>query len=299
MECSTCGGTYDGALCVRCLARFAESSELTRPSEQPLPEIPGVEILEPIGRGGMSVVYKARQGERVVALKVLSAPELAARFEREAEALGALSHPNIVRRYGCGRAGDALWIAMEFVEGDDLRRRLRPGRLPPDEALRIATEVCDALEYAHGRGVLHRDIKPENVLLDRTSRVKLADFGLAKLAGGANLTGSGAVLGTTRYMAPEQAGAARDVDARADLYSLGAVFYEMLTGISAVGRFLPPAQKAGVDPRFDRVVLKLLCVDPAGRHASAAELRADLEKLARPPSLLDRVRDKLWYPPTE
>ncbi len=147
---------------------------------------------------------------------------------------------------------------MEFVDGLNLRGLIRKGQLKPEEALRIVPQICEALQYAHDEGIIHRDIKPENILLDRRGNVKIADFGLAKLLGTMSpdsaLTGSRQVIGTLRYMAPEQMETPLAVDHRADIYSLGVVFYEMLTGELPLGRFAPPSKKVQVDVRLDEVV---------------------------------------------
>jgi serine/threonine protein kinase len=214
------------------------------------PQLEGIEL---IGIGGMGRVYKARQPslDRLVALKVLPGdkadhPEWIERFTREARALARLNHPNIVRVHDFGTATIAghtqPYLMMEFVDGVNLRQAMQAGALSAREALAIVPKLCDALHYAHEHDVLHRDIKPENVLIDSEGRVKLVDFGLAKLRDEAQaaftLTQSGAKLGTIAYMAPEQIEKPGDVDHRADIYSLGVVFYEMLTGELPLGRFL-------------------------------------------------------------
>src|SRR4029434_1066198 len=154
------------------------------------------------------------------------------------------------------------YLMMEFVDGVNLRQAMKAGRFSPGEALSIVPKVCEALQYAHEQGILHRDIKPENILLDAKGRVKIADFGIAKLVGedrpNLTLTNTGAALGTPHYMAPEQLESPADVDHRADIYSLGVVFYELLTGELPIGRFAPPSRKSSVDPRVDEVVLRTL-----------------------------------------
>jgi len=256
----------------------------------------GLEVLGLIGRGGMGVVYKARQIalDRIVALKVLSPrlaadPEFASRFHREARALAALGHPGIVQVHDFGREGDRYYLVMEHLDGS-LRGRLRAGPLPPAEAVRILGQLCEAFDYAHGQGIVHRDIKPENILLDRHGRARVADFGLAKMIGGSapgegsTLTQAHVVLGTPRYMAPEQAMGARDLDHRADIYALGVVLHEMLTGetpsgtgAGAVGR------DARLDPRLRSVLRRALDAEPERRYARAGELaKAVADALARP-----------------
>src|SRR4030095_15862955 len=172
------------------------------------------------------------------------------------------NHPNIVSVYDFGQAGGFYFLLMEFVDGVNLREAMRAGIFSPGEALAIVPRICDALQFAHEEGILHRDIKPENILLDAKGRVKIADFGIAKLVGDnraeATLTATGAALGTPHYMAPEQLEKPSAVDHRADIYSLGVVFYEMLTGELALGRFAPPSSKATMDERVDEIVLRAL-----------------------------------------
>jgi eukaryotic-like serine/threonine-protein kinase len=252
---------------------------------------PQLEILGLLGAGGMGAVYKARQRglDRLVALKILPPqisqdPAFAERFSREARALARLNHPNVVAVYDLGQTGDLYYFLMEFVDGLNLRQRLQSGRLPPDECYSVVLQVCEALQYAHDEGIAHRDIKPENILVDRKGRVKIADFGLSKLLGagaqGAQLTQPSEVMGTLHYMAPEQFERPLSVDHRADLYSLGVVFYEMLTGELPLGRFSLPSQKAPVDARLDEIVLRSLDKDPDRRYQRATEVRMQVEALA-------------------
>jgi serine/threonine protein kinase len=236
---------------------IADAAEVAR-------RLPQFEILELLGRGGMGVVYKARQIQldRIVALKILPPQDAASagfieRFRREARSLGKLAHPNIVNVHDFGETNGLYYFVMEFVDGVNLREMIRGQRLTSAEALAVVPKICDALQFAHEEGIVHRDIKPENILIDKKGRVKIADFGLAKLLGreetDPRLTVSGATLGTPRYMAPEQAEKPGSVDHRADIYSLGVVFYEMLTGELPMGRFLPPSQKVQVDVRLDAI----------------------------------------------
>ena len=248
---------------------------------------PQLEILELLGRGGMGAVYKARQInlDRMVALKVIPPdaakdPAFAERFAREARALARLNHPNIVTVYDFGQAGEVYFLLMEYVDGLNLRQTLRTGHLAPQEALAIVPSICDALQYAHDQGVVHRDIKPENVLLDRTGRVKIADFGLAKLLGKGpddfTLTRTQQVMGTPRYMAPEQIEKPATVDHRADIYSLGVMIYEMLTGELPMGNFQPPSKKVQIDVRIDQVVLRALEREPDRRYQRASHVKSEL-----------------------
>jgi tRNA A-37 threonylcarbamoyl transferase component Bud32 len=254
---------------------------------------PQLEILELLGQGGMGAVYKARQVklDRLVALKILPSaasrdPAFAERFMREARALARLTHPNIVAIHEFGEAGNLFYFVMEYVDGVNLRQVFQSGRLQPSEALRLVPQICDALQFAHDEGIVHRDIKPENILLDKKGRVKIADFGLAKLLGAAPasflLTGSRQIMGTPHYMAPEQMERPQAVDSRADIYSLGVVFYEMLTGELPLGRFALPSEKAPVDGRIDDIVLRALEKEPERRYQRVSEVRTDMEALGAP-----------------
>src|ERR1700730_9386066 len=214
------------------------------------------EILAPIGAGGMEEVYKARdiRLDRTVAIKVLpahlsSSPELRQRFEREAKTISQISHPHICALYDVNREGETEYLVMEYLEGETLAGRLAKGPLPAEQLLRYGIEMADALDKAHRQGIVHRDLKPGNVMLTRTG-VKLLDFGLAKFQSGAResvsgvsrlateaqasqpLTERGTVLGTFQYMAPEQLEGG-EADARSDIFSFGAVLYEMATGNKA------------------------------------------------------------------
>ncbi len=264
------------------------------------PRFPQFEILALIGHGGMGAVYKARQKqlERVVALKILP-PGIgedlgfADRFAREAKAMARLNHPGIVTIHDFGCADGLYYLVMEFVDGVSLGQLMSTGRVSPREALAIVPQICDALQCAHDQGIVHRDIKPENILLDRQGRVKVADFGLAKLVGtldepqpqgaradAAALTQAGKTMGTPSYMAPEQVGDPRGVDHRADIYALGIVFYQMLTGELPLAKFVAPSQKVRIDVRLDEVVLKALEKEPSRRYQHASKLKTDVETIA-------------------
>jgi serine/threonine protein kinase len=256
---------------------------------------PQFEILELLGQGGMGAVYKARQPalDRLVALKILPPQAsgdsgFADRFTREARALARLSHPNIVAVHEFGQAGGLHYFVMEYVEGLNLRQLEQAGKLTPREAMKIIPQICDALQFAHDEGIVHRDIKPENVMIDKKGRVKIADFGLAKILGlepeGMRLTGAKDVMGTPHYMAPEQIEHPQEVDHRADIYSLGVVFYEMLTGELPLGKFAPPSRKVLVDVRLDEVVLHALEKEPERRYQQASEVKSDVETIATSPS---------------
>jgi len=257
------------------------------------PHFPDFEILELIGRGGMGAIYKARQPalDRIVALKILPSevshdPVFVDRFMREAKALARLNHPNIVTLYDVGVSNSGICrLLMEYVDGVNLRQTMHDGGVTADQALAIIPQICDALQYAHEQGIVHRDIKPENVLLDRKGRVKIADFGLSKLLGNEApepmLTRTHQVMGTLRYMAPEQMQGTKSVDHRADIYSLGVVFYELLTGEVPMGRFEPPSHRVQVDVRLDEVVLRSLEREPTKRYQHASEVKTDVETISR------------------
>jgi serine/threonine protein kinase len=191
-----------------------------------------------------------------------------------------------------GMAGEACYLVMEHVEGSNLRHILERGKLTPAQALHIVPQICSALEYAHARQIIHRDIKPENILITLDGEAKITDFGLARILrgeapeAGTPLTGTQVLMGTVEYMAPEQRERARSVDHRADIYSLGVVFYEMLTGELPIGRFAPPSRKVAIDVRLDDVVLKALEKEPEQRYQRASHLSQGITvatSLPRPP----------------
>lgn len=251
---------------------------------------PTLKMIELVGAGGMGVVYKARQEglDRVIALKIL--PEefgqdvkFALRFTREARTLAKLSHPNIVSVFEFGNVEDTYYFLMEFVDGSTLRDVVKARQLAPEHALAIVPKLCDALQYAHDKGIVHRDIKPENILMGADGSVKIADFGLSRILGNESqqdqLTGTHQVMGTPRYMAPEQFESSHGVDHRADIYSLGVVFYEMLTGELPIGRFAPPSEKVEIDVRLDEVVLRTLEKEPTLRYQRASQLKSDVQSI--------------------
>ena len=258
------------------------------------PRFPQLEIAELLGQGGMGAVYKVRQKEldRWAALKILpdevaSDPNFAERFQREARALAQLSHQHIVTVYEFGQRDGVFFLLMEFVDGVTLRQAGRAGQVTTKDALGIVTQLCDALQFAHEEGIVHRDIKPENILIDKRGRVKIADFGLAKLLGKQpnfpTLTGTHQIMGTPVYMAPEQMEGTKGVDHRADIFSLGVVFYELLTGELPLGRFAPPSQKYSLDVRLDEVVLRTLEKEPDRRYQQASEVKLDVESIRSKP----------------
>jgi hypothetical protein len=248
----------------------------------------------------MGAVYKARQKEldRIVALKILP-PDIgkdaafAERFMREARALAKLNHPGIVTIHDFGRVDGLYFFLMEFVDGVSLQQLLAKSRVLTREALAIVPQICDALQYAHDQGIVHRDIKPENILLDRRGRLKVADFGLAKIIeargepipgqdappGACTLTEAGKVVGTLQYMAPEQTEHPSEVDHRADIYALGVVFYQLLTGELPGKPLEPPSRKVSLDVRLDEVVLRALEKEPERRYQQVSEVKTRLETI--------------------
>jgi serine/threonine protein kinase len=290
-----------GGICPECMLKagvfqteYGEApagSNIAPPRPEDIaPLFPQLELIECLGRGGMGAVYKARQPRlnRSVALKILARekecdPKFTERFTREAQALARLSHPNVVAVYDFGEVAGLCYLLMEFVDGMTLRQLLQGGKLPAAQALNIVPRICEALQFAHEHGVVHRDIKPENILLDKQGRVKIADFGIAKMVGGesgrTNLTDDKQVMGTPHYMAPEQVEKPQEVDHRADIYSLGVVFYEMLTGELPIGKFQPPSRKVQMDVRLDEVVLHALEKEPERRYQRASQVKSDVETI--------------------
>jgi tetratricopeptide (TPR) repeat protein/predicted Ser/Thr protein kinase len=256
------------------------------------------EILELLGQGGMGAVYKARDTEldRLVALKLIrpelaSNPEILRRFKQELILAREVTHRNVIRIFDLGQAKGIKFITMEFVEGRDLRAVLKDrGKIPPDETVQIIAQVCRALESAHAAGVVHRDLKPQNIMLDAKDRVYVMDFGIAHSLETPGMTQTGALMGTPEYMSPEQA-RGMQVDARSDLFALGIIFYEMLTGVSpykadtAIATLLKRTQEraqppADVDPTIPKnlsdVVMKCLEIDRDQRYSTAREILEDL-----------------------
>ena len=303
-----------GGLCPACLLRQGVGEDTVTGCGKTIPFVPPsiaelaslfpqLEILNLIGKGGMGAVYKARQKEldRVVALKILppgigDTPGFAERFSREAKALAKLNHPGIVTIHDFGKSDGLYFFLMEYVDGMNLRQLLGGERIAPCEALAIVPQICDSLQFAHDHGIVHRDIKPVNILIDRRGRVKVADFGLAKLVeAGAEapgvdtavsdpgLTEAGKVMGTPSYMAPEQTEHPDEVDHRADIYALGVVFYEMLTGEQPGKQLQPPSLKVKIDVRLDEVVLRALEKNPELRYSQASIFKTQVETITETP----------------
>lgn len=328
--CPTCGrqipSISPGGLCPQCLLRAGVSDVASDPRFEPTaaspvgnsggfvpPSVaeladrfPQLEIIELLGKGGMGAVYKARQKEldRFVALKILPPeisrnPTFVDRFMREARALARLNHPNIVGVYDFGRVDGLCFFMMEYIDGVNLRQAIQTGGMSSRDALAVVPQICDALQFAHDEGIVHRDIKPENILIDKRGRVKIADFGLAKLLNGNQpdfaLTGTQQVMGTFRYMAPEQMEGSREVDHRADIYSLGVVFYELLTGELPIGRFAPPSKKVRLDVRLDEVVLRALEKEPELRFQHASDVKTQVEAICGiHPRLAQQMMGREW-----
>jgi serine/threonine protein kinase len=349
-KCPQCGtplpaGALAG-LCPACLLKQGAANETATGGQAPpfspppvaelTPLFPQLEILELIGKGGMGAVYKARQKqlERIVALKILPPgighdAAFAGRFAREAKALAKLNHPGIVTLYEFGHVEQAsslfsetkeqtgkmpvplYYFLMEFVDGVNLRQLLHAGRIAPREALAIVPQICDALQFAHDQGIVHRDIKPENILLDRRGRVKVADFGLAKIIepesgradlpvspniGAAQQHGPTGVMGTPNYMAPEQVEHPNEVDHRADIYALGVVFYQMLTGELPGKPIVPPSRTHGkvqIDVRLDEIVLRALEKKPELRYQQASEVKTMVETITATPAFDGSLREEI------
>jgi len=317
-KCRQCGNPLDSSgSCQICLLKLgisqgAEQSNLDQQLAS-LPSIaelnqhfPQLEITRLVGRGGMGAIYHARQTalDRDVALKII-AKEVAGnaafieRFEREAKTLARLSHPNIVTIYDFGHTEDGqAYLIMEFVDGINLREAIASESVDHLDTLNLVSTICQALQYAHSKGVVHRDIKPENILLGEDGTVKVADFGIAKIVDKSvhtpTLTATRQVLGSLHYLAPEQIESPDQVDHRVDLYALGVIFYELLTGQLPLGRYEPPSvARRNVDQRLDPIVLKTLSRKPSHRYQSAAELESELQHLQS-----STVRDKLPHTET-
>ena len=259
--------------------------------------LPQYEVQMLIGRGGMGAVYRGVQLslDRRVAIKLLPPAieqqdtAFAERFKNEAKLMGRMNHPAIVSVYDFGRTTDGqLYFVMEYVDGTDVQRMIaREGKLPPEHALAVTAQLCDALGYAHKQGIIHRDIKPSNVLIDSDGRVKVADFGLAKLTDKAQNTGltqTGMAMGTPDYVAPETLTLGVEVDGRADIYAVGVMLYQMLTGDIPRGMFKMPSQKfQSIDPRFDAIVRRALEHDREERYQTSHQLRIDLDVILTTP----------------
>jgi serine/threonine protein kinase len=280
-------------------------------SEEPVQKIGRYEILSKVGQGAMGVVYRAQDPtiRRVVALKVLvadptgatqagpSARSTAGFFEREAQAAGALLHPNIVTLYDAGRDANWYYLAMEFIEGETFAAEIaRCGKVAPRRAAEVIATVADALDFAHERGVVHRDIKPANLMILPDQTVKVADFGIARLTSATSTMTSDMMVGTPHYMSPEQVRGGK-IDGRSDLFSLGVVLYEALTGrkpfqaetlpavLNAILNVTPPAPEE-IDPAvpagLSKVVMRAMARKPEERYARGKDMARDLRRFLSP-----------------
>jgi serine/threonine protein kinase len=287
---------------------MSTSSSASKPSGQWQPPtleemqamLPQYEFVRLLGRGGMGAVYKAVQVslDRPVAIKVLPVDlvddedsQFAERFKNEARTMAKMNHPSIVDVYDFGETQTGLlYIVMEFIDGTDVSQMIiSQGKLPEDYALSITAHVCDALNYAHRNGIIHRDIKPANILINMEGAVKVADFGLAKAsdAGQSGLTKTNMAMGTPDFVAPEALIPGIPLDGRADLYAVGVMLYQMLTGEIPRGLWTLPGLKLGTDPRFDAIITKAMQTDREVRYQTAAEIRQELDViLATPRSVL-------------
>ncbi len=317
MNCPKCRAenSNDSKFCGNCAAPLGagagagpDAASLTKTLETSLRLLkPGAlvagkyRIIEEVGAGGMGVVYKAEdlKLKRCVALKFLpphlvDEPDLKERFLVEAQAAAALSHPNICIIHEVGESEDRPYIAMEYVEGETLRDRIRKGPLEPAEAVGLVDQVAAGLGEAHGKGIVHRDVKSANIMVTAKGRAKVMDFGLAKLRGGSSLTKSQTTLGTVAYMSPEQARGEK-LDQRSDIWSLGVVLYELLSGrlpfqgdhdqtlIYSILQKEPESLlkiRAGLAPELEHIVFQALTKKASDRYKSMEELRDDLAALA-------------------
>ncbi|MFO7975593.1 MAG: bifunctional serine/threonine-protein kinase/formylglycine-generating enzyme family protein [Candidatus Hydrogenedentota bacterium] len=302
-KCPKCGATYPVGhqMCVRCGTRLpgapsspeggGESPEKAKWTFRPGQVVANrYTVINMIGRGGMGCIYKVRDNtfEEDVALKTLlprytNDQHVVDRFFNEARIARQLSHPNIIRVHDIGMAGTVVYISMEYVKGRSLREwmdSLPSGqRMPVAYALRVMVQLCAALEFAH-KFTVHRDLKPENVMITAEGQVKLMDFGISKLKSNIHLTSAQMVMGTPKYMSPEQLKDSSKVDHRTDIYALGAMLYELLTGDVPTGLAQRPSEiRAETPPALDDVVSKCLALDPEERYQSAGELRRELQGL--------------------
>lgn len=259
--------------------------------DQLQPQFPDLDIGKMIGSGGMGCVFRATQKklDRIIALKVLP-KELSEdslfteRFAREARAMARLHHPGIVGIHDFGNVEDTHYLVLEYLDGANLRELQDAGPIVFEEAIQILSQICAALDYAHAEGVVHRDIKPENILFDQSGRVVLADFGLARLAMDSSapisLTQTRQAMGTLNYMAPEQWENPKTVDHRADIYALGILLYEMLTGRIPRGSFPPASSLVDTPPAVDEVINKTLQLDADDRYQSVSDFADALRAAA-------------------
>jgi serine/threonine-protein kinase len=282
-----------------------------RANPPPFTHLGRYRVVRELGRGAMGIVYLAEDEslQRQVAIKTLLLPEehsperrqLEARFIQEAKAAGGLNHPGIITIHDLGREGDWLYIAMELLQGTELRDRMAQGPMPLDEALDIAGQVASALSVAHARGVVHRDIKPGNIMLVGNGHAKIMDFGIARMKSSDVRTQSGTMMGSPKYMSPEQVGG-HATDHRSDIFSLGSLLYEMVAGVPAfqgenLGQLLtailhatpvPPGQfRPGIPAALEAVIARAMQKNSQARYQDAADMARELAQIR---ASLTRVR---------
>jgi serine/threonine protein kinase len=326
LQCETCGNAIaadaPSDLCPICLLRTAiehGSSQALAPLLPKLRYFGDYELVEEIARGGMGVVYRAKQVslDRTVALKMmrpglLSTPSEIQQFLSEARTAAGLRHPNIVAIHEAGEFDGLHYFSMDFVEGPNLAAVVRGGPLSPVEAARYVQILAETVHYAHTRGILHRDLKPSNVLVDAGGRPHITDFGLARrLDSDSTITGSGTIVGTPAYMPPEQAsGQTRNITAASDVYALGAILYELLTGeppfragsqleivrmVMETEPVRPRSLNPAVDVGIEAICLRCLAKEPAKRFQSAAELAGDLKRFLEGEPVHSRIQRRSAY----
>jgi eukaryotic-like serine/threonine-protein kinase len=267
----------------------AAPEEVQEKSDSKIVKIGDYIVTGKIGQGGIAEIYRARQEslDRDVAIKILSTrltndPDIVRRFERESIVVARLNHPNIVHIIDKGKAAGRYYFVMEFVDGTLLRQVIDSPQIQLTTKLEMIVQVCKALDYAHKNGVIHRDIKPTNILVDRQGNALVADFGIAQIVGTpeGEMTASDVVMGTVSYMSPEQKISSTNVDQTTDIYALGVILYEILTGKKPLGHFKPPSElNSAVNKSFDSIVLRCLAQDPKDRYQTAVELKDALLEL--------------------
>jgi serine/threonine protein kinase len=289
-------------------ALYSRESFIPPAPEELTRRISNLEVIELLGQGGMGVVYKGRQPllDRYVAIKVVRPDfqtdgEFQERFIREARMLARLRHPYIVTVFDVAKSDDLYYLVMEFVDGPSLRQLVACQSVSERDALEFVPQIAEALQHAHEAGVVHRDVKPENVLIDALGRVRLVDFGLATLFGpnAPRSPDDNRVAGTLGYMAPEQFTMPETVDHRADIYSTGVVFYEMLARELPQGDGMPPSRKGATDPRLDPIVMRALERERERRYQAARELQSEITALARTPESTIRIEQRINAPAGE
>lgn len=298
--CEKCGAPLltmmDSPVCGKCLLGGIIRSKKEPDSTTSVVDLadvkklfPEFEVISLLGAGAMGAVYQVRQPklDRVVAIKIMSpslyeVPAFISRFEREARAMARLDHPNIVKIYDFGERNGFYYFVMEYVDGSDLRQLMADGGLEKIDALELIPQICEAIQFAHNEGICHRDIKPANILLSIDGRVKITDFGIAKFLtspADSSLTATGTTIGTFQYMAPERLMDGETDDKRCDVYSLGVVLYQLLTGQLPQGDFPTPSETLPrLNPNLNTAVMKALARDPAQRFGDVTELFSAIDQ---------------------